>query len=118
MSQLGNGKSKNRKSHHMVEEKLYAVKQVMYQNRHRVDVAIEMQISMGTMNNWLRRYQLEGTEGLHPKRESKVKENGKEELERLRVIEKKYYEVQEDNEILKKFQASLEANEKPNASKR
>jgi hypothetical protein len=47
-----------------------------------------------------------------------VKENGKEELERLRVIEKKYYEVQEDNEILKKFQASLEANEKPNASKR
>lgn len=118
VSQLGNEKSKKRKSRHTVEEKQYAVKQVMYQNRHRVDVAIEMQISMGTMNNWLRRYQLEGTEGLHPKRESKVKENGKEELERLRVIEKKYYEVQEDNEILKKFQASLEANEKRNASKR
>lgn len=47
-----------------------------------------------------------------------MKENGKEELKRLRVIEKKYYEVLEDNEIRKKFQASLEANEKRNASKR
>ena len=115
---MANGKAKQRKPHHTVEEKLYAVKQVIYQNRHRVDVAIEMQISMGTMNNWLRRYQLEGTEGLHPKRDSKVKEDGKEELERLRVIEKKYYEAQEDIEILKKFQASLGANGKRNASKR
>ncbi|WP_205854520.1 hypothetical protein [Planococcus halotolerans] len=83
-----------------------------------MDVVIEMQISMGTMNNWLRRYQIEGTEGLHPKRDSNLKEEGKEELERLRVIEKKYYEGQEDIEILKKFQASLGVNGKGNASKR
>jgi transposase-like protein len=76
----------------------------MYQNRHRVvDVAIEMRISTVPLNNWLKRYQLEGLEGLHPKRDIKVKENGKEELERLRTIEKKYDEAPEDIEILEKF---------------
>lgn len=48
---VGKRDIEKRKAHHTVEEKLYAVKQVMYQNRHRVEVAIEMQISMGTMNN-------------------------------------------------------------------
>lgn len=86
---MGNRDVRQRKAHHTVMEKMYAVNQVIYQNRHRVDVAIEMQISTGTMNNWLKRYQLEGTEGLHPKRDNQVKENGKEEFARLRIIEKK-----------------------------
>ena len=118
MGQVEEKNLKLRKTQHTVDEKLYAVKQVMYQNRHRMDVAIEMQISFGTLNNWLKRYQLEGVEGLHPKRDNKVKENGIEEFGRLRIIEKKYYEAQEDIEILKKFLASQEASGKRNASKR
>ena len=90
---IGERKIEKRKAHHTVEEKLYVVKQVMYQNRHRADVAIETQISIGTMNNRLRRYQIGGTEGLHPKRDSNLKEKGKEELERLQLIKKKYYDV-------------------------
>lgn len=80
---MENGKATQRKTHRPVEEKLYAVKQVIYLNRHRVNVAIKMQISTGTLNNWLKRYQLEGTEELHPKRDNQLKENRKEEFARL-----------------------------------
>lgn len=82
-----------------------------------MDVAIEMQVTLATLTNWLKRYELNGSEGLKVQVNESPKENLLDEVERLRLIEKKYYEQQEDIEILKKFQASLEANESPSASK-
>lgn len=115
---MGDLSKPKRKRQLSVEEKLYAVKQVIYQNRYRTEVAIEMGVTVGTIDSWLRRYTQEGVEGLHPKRDTKFIENDKQELIRLQLIEKKYYEAQEDIEILKKFQASLKAKGKQSASKR
>lgn len=109
--------NQKRKQHNTFDEKLYAVKQVIYGNRPRMDVAIEMQVTLATLTNWLKRYELNGSEGLKVQVNESPKENLLDEVERLRLIEKKYYEQQEDIEILKKFQASLEANESPSASK-
>lgn len=110
--------NKTHKKHHSVETKLQAVKQVIDETRPRMDVAIENQVTLGTLNNWLKRYQIEGEEGLKLKQTSLLPKEGPiEELERLRIIEKKYYEAQEDITILKKFRASLEANESQNVSK-
>ncbi len=50
------GDQSKRKRQLSVEEKLYAVKQVIYQNRFRTEVAIEMGVTVGTIDNWLRRY--------------------------------------------------------------
>lgn len=110
---------KNHQRQHSKETKLEAVKQVLEEGRPRFDVVSENQISLGTLNNWLKRYIEEGEMGLEPKRiKPSTKEPIDEELARLRDIEKKYNEQLEDIEILKKFRASLEAKANPYVSKK
>lgn len=105
--------------HHSKETKLKAVQQVLEKERPRVDVINENNISLGTLNNWLKHYSAEGEKGLETKRSvPPLKEAKDEELARLREIEKKYNEQLEDIEILKKFRASLEAKTRPYDSKK
>lgn len=112
-------RKRSQSKHHPLETKLKAVNLVIDERVPRMEVAIMNKISLGTLNNWLKRYQIEGVAGLETKAPSKSKkETPIEELERLRVIEQKYYEAQEDIEILKKFRASLEASENQSVSKR
>lgn len=105
--------------HHSKEARLKAVRQVLEDGRPRADVISENNISLGTLNNWLKRYKAESETGLEAKRSTSApKEPVDEELARLREIEKKYNEQLEDIEILKKFRASLEAKTDPSDSKR
>ena len=105
---MGNQKKSGKQS--TGEQKLEAVREVLEKNRHKQDVANEMDVHINSLTNWLRIYREKGPEGLLPPARQTNTLPPAEELERLREIEKKYNEQLEEIEILKKFQAFLKEN--------
>ena len=101
------------------EEKLKVVSEVLDKGRNRKEIAREMNVSLTSINNWVRSYQLYGKDGLSSeKRESFVElEETQKELKRLKNVEKKYKKQVEEIEILKKFQAFLKESEQVNDTK-
>jgi transposase len=88
----------------------YAVQQVKELNRSKRVVAEEIGYSVNSVIAWVKIFDDHGEAGLRTKK-SHLLSNDRSELERLRSIEKKYYQQQEEIEILKKFQAFLKGNE-------
>jgi transposase len=97
-------KKPQRQSH--PKHKRYAVNEVLENKRHKQEVADELNVSLGTINNWIKQYKSPEIKKLQPLIVGDTPEV-KAELERLWDIEKKYQEQQLENEILKKFQAFL-----------
>lgn len=95
------------------EEKVEVVLEVLENGRKRKEVASEKDVSLNSINIWIRNYQLYGRDGLSfDKRKAYVtQEETQKELKRLKKIEKRYNEQLEEIEILKKFQAFLKENE-------
>ena len=102
-----------------VEEKLKVVSEVLDRGSNRKEIAREMSVSLTSINNWVRSYQLYGKDGLLcEKRESFVKpEETQKELKRLKDVEKKYKKQVQEIENLKKFQAFLRENEQVSDTK-
>lgn len=92
------------------EHKLYAVKEVLENKRHKKEVASELKVSFNTINNWIKKYNSPEREAVHPLVDGDTPEV-KAELKRLRDIEKLHKEQQLEIEILKKFQAFLKEND-------
>lgn len=95
------------------ETKLYAVTQVIEFNRNKRLVAEEIGFSVNSVINWVKTFEQYGEAGLQSKNPHLLSDD-RIELERLRCIEKKYYQQAEEIEILKKFQAFLKENENTN----
>ncbi|QFF99859.1 hypothetical protein PB01_14070 [Psychrobacillus glaciei] len=112
-----NIRKKTRKRQNSYEQKLFAVNEVRLKNRHKQDVAEELDIHINSLTKWLKLYREHGEDALLSNYEKPDLMEHTEELNRLRDIEKKYKEQLIQNEILKKFQAFLKVNEKRNASK-
>ena len=95
------------------DEKLEVVLGVLENGRKRTEMALEKNVSLNSVNIWIRNYQLYGRDGLSfNKRTAYVaQEETQKELKRLKKIEKRYNEQLEEIEILKKFQAFLKKNE-------
>lgn len=93
-----------------IETKLYAVQQVKELNRNKRVVAEEIGYSVNSVIAWVKIFDNHGEAGLQAKN-SHLLSNDRSELDRLHIIEKKYYQQQEEIEILKKFQAFLKGNE-------
>jgi transposase-like protein len=102
-------KSKKQTSY---DKKIEAVQEVLVNKRHKQEVAEELGIHLNSLTNWLRLYREKGADGLRPleKQKATVDASPTNELERLKVIEKKYNDQLEEIEILKKFQAFLKEN--------
>jgi transposase len=95
-----------------LDEKLEVVLGVLENGRKRKEMALEKNVSLNSVNIWIRNYQLYGRDGLSNKRTAYVaQEETQKELKRLKKIEKRYNEQLEEIEILKKFQAFLKENE-------
>ena len=92
------------------ETKVYAVNQVRELNRSKRVVAEEIGYSVNSVIGWVKIFEEHGEAGLQSKKSHHLP-NDRSELERLRSIEKKYYQQIEEIEILKKFQAFLKGNE-------
>jgi transposase len=101
-------KKPQRQSH--PKHKLYAVKEVLENNKHKKEVATELGVSLGTINNWIKQYEAPKTKKLQPLIVGDTPEVNAE-LKRLRAIEKQLKEKELEIEILKKFQAFLRENE-------
>ncbi|WP_186670678.1 transposase [Sporosarcina sp. BP05] len=102
----------NKKTHRQShpKHKLYAVKEVLENNRHKKEVAAELGVSLGTIINWIKQYESPEIKPLQPLIVGDTPEL-KNELKRLRDIEKQYKDQQLEIEILKKFLAFLKENE-------
>lgn len=103
-------RKKLQKRRSSIETKLYAVQQVKELNRSKRVVAEEIGYSVNSVIAWVKIFDGHGEAGLRTKK-SHLLSNDRSELERLRSIEKKYYQQQAEIEILKKFQAFLKGNE-------
>jgi transposase len=103
-------RKKLQKRRSSIETKLYAVQQVKELNRSKRVVAEEIGYSVNSVIAWVKIFDSHGEAGLRTKK-SHLQPNDRSELERLRFIEKKYYQQQVEIEILKKFQAFLKGNE-------
>ena len=101
-------KKPQRQSH--PKHKLYAVKEVLDNNRHKREVAAELNVSLGTINNWIKQSEFPKIKKIEPLIVGDTPEVN-EELNRLRIIEKQLNEKELEIEILKKFQAFLRENE-------
>ncbi|AOV07474.1 helix-turn-helix domain-containing protein [Sporosarcina ureilytica] len=95
------------------ETKMYAVKQVIEFHRSKRVVAEEIGISVSLVINWVKTFEQHGEAGLQSKKSHSLSDGGGE-LERLRCIEKKYYQQLEKIEIPKKFQTILRENKNKN----
>lgn len=103
-------RKKLKKRRSLFETKLYAVTQVIEFNCNKRLVAEEIGFSVSSVINWVKTFEKYGEAGLQSKNQQLLTDD-KVELERLRCIETKYYQQQEEIEILKKFQAFLKENE-------
>jgi transposase len=101
-------KKTQRQSH--PKHKHYAVKEVLENNRHNKEVADELGVSVGSIINWIKQYEAPTQKTVQPLIVGDTPEL-KEELKRLRAIEKQYQDQQLEIEILKKFQAFLKEND-------
>ena len=105
-----NLKNKKTQRQSRPEHKLYAVKEVLENKRHKKEVAAELGVSLGSINNWIKQYESPKIKPLHPLVVGDTPEL-QTELKRLRAIEKQYQDQQLEIEILKKFQAFLKEND-------
>ena len=87
-----------------------AIKEVLENKRHKKEVAAELGVSLGSINNWIKQYESPEIKKIQPLIVGDTPEVN-EELKRLRAIEKKHQEQQLEIEILKKFQAFLKEND-------
>jgi transposase len=97
-------------SHTSVEVKLEAVKNVLENHQPVAVVAEEMGLHRDTVNRWVNKFKENGREGLMNSRSITNSASSKD-LKRIRELEKKLKEKEQENEILKKFQAFLKENE-------
>ncbi|QUW21310.1 hypothetical protein JSQ81_16090 [Sporosarcina sp. Marseille-Q4063] len=81
--------------------------------RKRKEMALEKDVSLNSVNIWIRNYQLYGRDGLsfNKRTDYVAQEETQKELKQLKKIGKRYNEQLEEIEILKKFQAFLKENE-------
>ena len=98
-------RKKLQKRRSSTETKLYAVQQVKELDRSKRVVAEEIGYSVNSVIPWVKIFDDHGEAGLRTKK-SHLLSNDRSELEDLRSIEK-YYQQQEEIEILKKFLAFL-----------
>lgn len=103
-------RKKLKKRRSTFETKLYAVTQVIEFNRNKRLVAEEIGFSVNSVINWVKTFEQHGETGLQSENPDLLSDD-RIELERLRCFETKYYQQQEEIEILKKFQVFLKENE-------
>jgi transposase len=102
--------AKKQHTHTNVETKLSAVKDVLEDNQPVAVVAQELGVHRDTVNRWVNQFKENGREGLMNSR-SITNSGTSKEMKRIRELEKKLKEKEQENEILKKFQAFLKENE-------
>ncbi|TYR75222.1 helix-turn-helix domain-containing protein [Rossellomorea vietnamensis] len=102
--------AKKQHSHTSVENKLEAVKKVLENHQPVAAVAKELGLHRDTVNRWVNQFKANGKEGLMNSR-SITNSGTTQEIKRIRELEKKLKEKEQENEILKKFQAFLKENE-------
>ncbi len=93
-------------------DKIAAVKQVMNNTKTTQQVAEEMNVSLTSVQQWVKQYRDFGEEYFQKKPKKKGPEVTvqKSELDHLKAIEKKYKNQLIQVEILKKFQSFLKEN--------
>lgn len=97
------------KRHSSFETRVYAIRQVVEKQRSNREVADELGVHIHSVRHWVNNFKKNGEAGLESKKPHLLPDD-RIELERLRIIEKKYSQQQEEIEILKKFQAFLMEN--------
>ena len=103
-------RKKKPKVNSTLDTRIYAVNEVLENHRTNREVADELGVHIHSIRQWVNNFKRDGDAGLASK-QSHLLPVDQAELERLRIIERKYYEQQTENEILKKFQAFLKENE-------
>lgn len=87
------GQFRKRYTKTTMEQKVYAVKEVLHNGRGRKELAQELNVSVNSITTWIRKYKECGVNGFSS--------FSRDEIERLKEIEKKYYEQLKEMETLK-----------------
>lgn len=98
------------KKHNSTEKKLKAVRQVIEAKKSVIEVANDLNLHRDTVNRWVKTYKEKGQEGLENSR-FHTSPQSKSDKKKIKELEKKLKEKEQENEILKKFQAFLKRNE-------
>lgn len=102
-----------KRRHSTFEMRRQAVHQVLNENKPVRVIAEELGYNPDTIYNWLHRFKDKGEEGLKDSAKSikSQDQRSQDDAKRIKELEKKLKEKEEENEILKKFQAFLKENE-------
>lgn len=103
-------RKKKAKVNSTLDTRIYAVKEVVEKHRTNREVADELGVHIHSVRQWVNHFKQNGEAGLMSKL-AHLRPADQAELERLRIIEKKYNQQQTEIEILKKFQAFLKESE-------
>jgi transposase len=87
------GQFRKRYTQTTIEQKVYAVQEVLHSGRTRKELAEELNVSVNSITTWLRKYKECGENGFSS--------FSRDEMDRLKEIEKKYYEQLKEMESLK-----------------
>lgn len=103
-------RKKKPKVNSTLDTRIYAVKEVVENHRTNREVADELGVHIHLVSQWGNNFKQDGEAGLMSKL-AHLRPADQAELERLRIIEKKYNQQQTEIEILKNFQAFLKESE-------